>query len=740
MHRVLRVALCALFCIVNHELGAQNQPTLALTDSLFHIHTGILPVSALLPYLSQRIEKDSALNLSAATSQVDQFTAFDTTEQPFNLLPVPVRWYWAGFHLTNRTATDTSFIVSLSNHFFVHYQVWYQREVGAHWIQLTGNGLSQQPFHYNVKLNVLPGRTAHVVWHVGQYSYERYPALSFATARVYEERIWEKHTASVMTWCLATVLVAFALYKLAMFLAAPRYTYMGWLALTNALLGAGIIMASGSIHFWMNDMLRIVPMNVTYLTFFLGSQVYLAWASSYISLRTQQPAWWRMFRKLGWMNIAITGIILAITLTNLTPHILVIGSLMILPLLVLPLIYYGALILEVVKGIRAARYLFISSTPLVVMPLVLLFTVLDQNLLHIALPFSNWWFEYQSQAIGLTLVVEALLFSLAVADRLNTEQRERQEAQLEVLRMVEEQKETLEQRVEQRTQQLSGRTHQLISALDDLEKKNTNIHESIAYASRIQSAMLPHPAEVRRHLPGFALFFRPRNVVSGDFYWFCTIKGKSIIAAVDCTGHGVPGAFMSMLGFELLNRIVEEGGETDPGRILTKMHQQIRLALRQQHTDSRDGMDASVCTWEPDTQTLTFAGANHPMLLVHKNDVQEVRGDKVSIGGLQMEEKRQFQTLRFVINEPTYCYLFSDGYADQFGGERRRKLGYRKLYEALQQVVVFSPKEQERRIAATFDEWRGKENQLDDVLLLGFQVGIAQRISPTPATLQTQTA
>ncbi len=302
--------------------------------------------------------------------------------------------------------------------------------------------------------------------------------------------------------------------------------------------------------------------------------------------------------------------------------------------------------------------------------------------------------------------------------------------------------ENLEEKVRQRTAEVV-RQHQEIEEKSRLleqknqdieeqklliEKKNQDITSSINYAKRIQDAMLPTVAEVRACLKDSFIFFRPRDIISGDFYWFThfnhpTEGEKIVIAAVDCTGHGVPGAFMSMIGNELLNEIVNLVGETDPGQILSKLHKGVRKDLRQYENDNRDGMDMAICVIDRAKKTLDFAGAKNPLIYVQGGEFHQIRGDKFPIGGRQQKQNhRQFTTHRISFQQPTTFYIYTDGYQDQFGGPENKKFNTSRFRSLLYNIHFLPMHEQREVLETTFRDWTDDKRQIDDVLVVGFSL------------------
>lgn len=284
-------------------------------------------------------------------------------------------------------------------------------------------------------------------------------------------------------------------------------------------------------------------------------------------------------------------------------------------------------------------------------------------------------------------------------------------------------------------------------ALDHIKFQNLNITRSINYAQRIQDALLPGIDKLKRNLPESFIFFKPRDIVSGDFYWFSEasssfkeqgsiiekIKEKGslnklinsnnfIISAVDCTGHGVPGAFMSMIGINILNEMVNRG-IVDADLILNELHKEVRYALKQKYSENKDGMDMSLCVIKAKEKIVEFAGANNPVVYIQNNELKTIKGDRKGIGGDQKEDERVFTKHTINVDVPTTFYLFSDGYIDQFGGHDGRKLFPKYFRKILLEIHDKPMQVQKEMLEKKFNEWKGVNyQQVDDILVMGFKI------------------
>ncbi|HPF92631.1 MAG TPA: SpoIIE family protein phosphatase, partial [Tenuifilaceae bacterium] len=292
--------------------------------------------------------------------------------------------------------------------------------------------------------------------------------------------------------------------------------------------------------------------------------------------------------------------------------------------------------------------------------------------------------------------------------------------------------------IEQVNQGLEG-------AFNKIEKQNRDITSSINYAQRIQEAMLP-PAENLSILKDSSfILFRPRDIVSGDFYWFTGygtpdslddekhknfIKLHSLpknekgflISAVDCTGHGIPGAFMSMIGFNLLETIVRNA-IVKPHEILRHLHNTIRRLLKQHTTDNRDGMDMAICSIVDNGRKVLFAGAKNPVIYIANGELNYLRGDALPVGGIQKEDEREFTLHTINVDSPTSFYIFSDGFTDQFGGLHGQKFGTKRFKQLLLEIHTLPMPEQKLVLEQRMDEWmKTYKKQIDDIIVIGFKI------------------
>lgn len=257
-----------------------------------------------------------------------------------------------------------------------------------------------------------------------------------------------------------------------------------------------------------------------------------------------------------------------------------------------------------------------------------------------------------------------------------------------------------------------------------VEEQNKDIKDSIKYAERIQQAILPPDQLWYSLLPDSFVFYQPKDILSGDFYWIERKEDWVFFAAADCTGHGVPGALISIVNYNLLNKAVLEKDLISPAEILNYVNNQLTIALHQSYQESsvKDGMDISLCALNIKTQELKFAGANNPVYLIQKGNLTQLNANKFPVGSFVEEKVSTFTEYGVNLNKGDVLYLFSDGYADQFGGTEGKKFKYKQFKEVLLDIHQLEPSDQHKLLADKLEAWKGNLEQVDDVLVIGIKL------------------
>jgi len=271
--------------------------------------------------------------------------------------------------------------------------------------------------------------------------------------------------------------------------------------------------------------------------------------------------------------------------------------------------------------------------------------------------------------------------------------------------------------------QIEEQKRELEKSHFELEQKNKDTIASINYASRIQQAMLPTEENILRGIPLSFVLYKPRDIVCGDFYWFHPIDSDNyIIVCADCTGHGVPGALMTMIGNSLLNQIVIDGSITAPAKILDELDKRISGTLKQQKQhDSliQDSMDLALLKVNKKERELIFCGAKRPCIYLHNGQLTEFKGNKYTLGGLS--EAKTFEETRQKYQEDDVIYLFTDGYADQFGGDENKKYLIKHFREILEKIHSLPMTEQKAKLNTAIENWKKQNTQTDDILVIGIK-------------------
>lgn len=274
-----------------------------------------------------------------------------------------------------------------------------------------------------------------------------------------------------------------------------------------------------------------------------------------------------------------------------------------------------------------------------------------------------------------------------------------------------------------KNKQIRKQRDQLFSQSEQLEIRNRNITNSIRYAKRIQEAILPTPEEVEAHFQDAFVFFRPRDIVSGDFYWFDERGTQKILMAADCTGHGVPGALMTMIGNSLINEIVKGKDVTEPSQILHQLDEQLIDMLQRRSGDKpiHDGMDMAVLNINLKERSLSYAAAHNPLYIIRNGEITKIRGSRFPVGSSQYKAKKVYEQHEIQAEPDDIFYIFTDGFQDQYSEKHARKYMSKRFRNYLLMISHLPMQEQKQKLAQEFDDWCGTGAQTDDILVIGFR-------------------
>jgi len=324
--------------------------------------------------------------------------------------------------------------------------------------------------------------------------------------------------------------------------------------------------------------------------------------------------------------------------------------------------------------------------------------------------------QLQKQKIFTWVFVGGFLFMIVIAYLIFMSYKRKKKTN-EILRKQKDE-------IEEQRDEIEAQRDFVTKQRDKISHQNTIITDSIEYAKRIQTALFPQEKFMNRVLNDHFVFMKPKNIVSGDFYWLAEKDNKVVVTVSDCTGHGVPGAFMSMLGIAFLNEIVNKTNKIAPNVILDQLRQNIIESLHQEYgvRGSKDGMDMALCIIDKETNQLQFSGAYNSLIIVRENEVHELKADKMPIGIHAVKVDKEFETKEFELKKNDMLYLFSDGYIDQFGGKEGHKFKQKSFKELLTKISELPLDKQKVEVGKTMEVWQGDQSQLDDMMVMGIRI------------------
>nr|WP_299201098.1 SpoIIE family protein phosphatase [uncultured Brumimicrobium sp.] len=328
---------------------------------------------------------------------------------------------------------------------------------------------------------------------------------------------------------------------------------------------------------------------------------------------------------------------------------------------------------------------------------------------HISFTVLTPWYKTAWAIIGYIIL---LVFIIYIVVRIASYRLKQQNKRLEIA-------------VTERTKEIAEKNTRLEEQKSEILTQKTEIEDSINYAQRIQNAILPIKEEMLEQLGDSFILFWPKDVVSGDFYWYYKRNNISVVVCADCTGHGVPGAFMSMIGVDKLNVCVGEKGITNPAKILSFLNEGIKTSLRQDESKkaTRDGMDAAILTINHDDNTIQYAGAHRSLWLIQNEELEEIKATKVAVGGFTPSDQ-EYELHEFKLETTTRFYMSSDGYADQFGGPKGKKFMVKKMKKLILEHHLMPMEKQQEALEKAMKEWAENEEQIDDICVIGIAIEI----------------
>ncbi|OJJ22119.1 hypothetical protein BKI52_08765 [marine bacterium AO1-C] len=538
------------------------------------------------------------------------------------------------------------------------------------------------------------------------------------------------------------IMLIMVIYNLFIFIAIRSYSYLfyclyilAYLLGQSALNGHSFQYLWGEHTTWAN---LAMPFGLT-----IGALSSVLFAIRFLQTYKYTPRW-----NIVLIGLSIILFFMTIVVFITDYQISIITSTLSLLLSTILMLLSGIFVLR--KGNRAAKYYILAWT-------IILFGLFIVVLKPYGLAPDHFMVDHANQ-IG--FVLQVIFLSLALADRINIYRKETIEAQAEALaksqeneRIILEQNQVLEQRVQERTSEITtqneelyqqqeeilaqrdaveaanaklvDQTSELEYAKQSLEEKTIQLNKSLEAAFTIQNAILPFEKELKKMATDYFVLYKPKDIVSGDFYWVHSIIHTVFVAAVDCTGHGVPGAFMSLIGSTLLDRIVKLEHTYDPAEILSRLNEEVLVILRNNNFKSDTGMDVSLCALEYGEHMqvrITYAGARRPLYFVRDatRALQEIKGDRMHVGGVKTFD-RDFTNHEITLYQGDSIYLTSDGYIDQ-NDEKRKKFGKARFHELLQSIGHLPMEQQYQTLLDQLKQHMEGTDQRDDILVMGLKL------------------
>ncbi len=463
---------------------------------------------------------------------------------------------------------------------------------------------------------------------------------------------------------------------------------------------------------------QILP-NSPRLIFALGASHYYAFVFYFILLRVfatniSSPANLDKWLKITIYTSVIGAVLITIILLIDFDFFIILSSIFTV-LIAIALILFSVIL--TLKGDKLSKYFVLGTVFMIVGVLIMVVIIVSG---------SNYSFLYSFE-IG--VAVEIVIFSFGLSYRFKLNEQQRLHAQEKLIEQLKENEYIKDQANRQLEQKVIERTAELNKEKLKVEESHKRMKDSINYASRIQEAMLPSAEILNLDFLDHFLLYKPRDVVSGDFYWFKQIENFTFVVAADCTGHGVPGAFMSVLGISQLNEIVAKHEGNSPNEILNELRRRIKKTLHQegQVGQTQDGMDIALCVIDIENKTIQFSGANNPLYIIRRNETTETyelletKADKMPIG-VHPKENQHFTNNEIKIEKNDAIYIFSDGYVSQFGGKNNEKFKTKRFQELLLNIQNEPMAKQKEMLNNSIVDWQGTYEQIDDILIIGIKV------------------
>ena len=622
---------------------------------------------------------------------------------------------WFRFHFANRSTRQVSFHLQRNDiSEFDEYKLYQKFDNGVVTVRSSGNKLHPRKKDVNIsgsddlRLYLPPGQsdTLYLSVKLGPES-----VLSNLIFTISTQKSVLAHDRSkrLVFGIFTGILLIMVLYHIPLFVRGRENSYLYYILYILAFLFF-FVNKEGYIY-ELIPRLVTAPITIFLLEIFL--LFYLLFGRAYLDTRNTLQSWDTILLIAVWFTVG--GLILnfaIILLQGLGVDVAFFIELGGFAIMIVSAI--GCLFLAVVPAMILTRENFQPARYFLFANLFLILGIATNYAL------ADYTIGKHSLEFGVTLQI--LTFSIGLSERINLLKKSREVAQRRIIDQLKENaalKDKVNRELEDKVQE---RTFEIQAQKEHIEKQNKEIKYSFDYAKKIQNTVLPGDEVFETLFGEHFIFFKPRDIVSGDFYWISQSDHRIVLTAADCTGHGVPGSLMSMLGITMLHEIVNEKGVMNSDKILNQLRLSIARTLKQEGRigEQKDGIDMALVIYDMQTRKLEFSGANNPIYIVRNGEMLEYKGNNMPVA--YYEKMSEFTRHTIDMKQGDRVYMFTDGFPDQFGGPQGKKFKYRPFKDLLLEVHERPMEEQHRILSLIFEEWKGDLSQIDDVLVIGLRL------------------
>ena len=627
----------------------------------------------------------------------------------------PESCVWFRVYFVNRSTRQFSFHLQpniLSE--FSEFRLFQQFDNGMVTVRKSGNSIPPRRKDVNIsgsddlRIYLPPGKADTLFLRVSLSKESMLSDLTF-TVSTHTSVLQKDRSKRLVFGIFVGIMLIMVLYHIPLFVKGREKSYLFYLLYILAFLFF-FINKEGYIY-EITPRLTSAPVNIFLLEIFL--LFFLLFGRAYLDTRNTLQSWDTILLLAVWFTVG--GLILSFMIMLLQG----------LGVRVPVFIQLGGLAINIVSAIGS---LFLAIVPAMILTRenfqparYFLFANLFL-ILGVSVNFALKEYSLGKHSLELGVTLQILTFSIGLSERINLLKKSKEVAQRRIIDQLRENaalKDKVNRELEDKVQE---RTQEIQTQKEHIEKQNKEIKYSFDYAKKIQNTVLPRHEVFNSLFGEHFIFFKPRDIVSGDFYWISQSEHRIVLTAADCTGHGVPGSLMSMLGITMLHEIVNEKNVMHSEEILNQLRLSIARTLKQEGKigEQKDGIDMALMIYDTHTKILEFSGANNPLYIIRKGEMLEYKGNNMPVAFY--EKMSDFTRYTIEMKKGDRVYMFTDGFPDQFGGPQGKKFKYRPFKDLLLEVHERPMEEQERILSLIFEEWKGDLSQIDDVLVIGLHL------------------